>query len=79
MRMILIEDMTYGGRALKAGEAFDTTSDTDAQILRAVGKARDANNTEATELQHQSADEASEEEIVGNPKRYNRRDLRARK
>jgi hypothetical protein len=69
--MILIEDLTYGGRALKAGEAFDTTSDTDAQILRAVGKARDADESEASE--------ASEEEIVGSPKRYNRRDLRARK
>jgi hypothetical protein len=70
MKMTLIEDLTYGGRALKAGETFNTTSDTDAHILRSVGKARDANEAET---------ETQEEEVSTSPKRYNRRDLRARK
>jgi hypothetical protein len=69
--MILLEDLTYGGRSLKAGETFDATSTADAQILRAIGKARNADATEEAE---------GEEEIsTASPKRYNRRDLRARK
>jgi hypothetical protein len=40
-RMIVLADrMEYGTRALRAGQAFDTLSDSDAYWLELIGKAR---------------------------------------
>ncbi len=40
MRLVAVQKLYYGGRAIKAGAAFDA-SDEDSRILKGTGKAKD--------------------------------------
>lgn len=65
--MIATKSMTYGGKRLQPGDPFEPKRARDAKILRAIGKARDADDP-APEVQTVDAE----------PKRtYRRKDMKA--
>jgi hypothetical protein len=63
MKLVAKIDMPYNGHPFKAGEAFESVSDSDAELLIIVGSARKAD------------DEVGVRRGPGRPRKYERRDM----
>ncbi|HPB23580.1 MAG TPA: hypothetical protein PLL48_14775 [Novosphingobium sp.] len=68
--MIAVKSMRYGGRNLEPGDEFDAMSARDARILRAIGKARDAEADVDAEAPAAGGDD-------GKKRTYRRKDMKA--
>lgn len=80
VRMIANESFNYGipHRLLTVGEEFDALSDSDAKVLRAAGKAKDAPKYKTREVTAESEVSADEETTASKKGgRYRRSDMRA--
>lgn len=80
VRMVANESFNYGipQRLLGVGEEFDALSDSDAKVLRDVGKAKDAPKYKTREVTAES--ESSADDAAASSKksgRYRRSDIRA--
>jgi hypothetical protein len=63
MKLVAKIDMPYNGHPFKAGDAFESVSDSDAELLIIVGSARKAD------------DEIAVRRGPGRPRKYERRDM----
>ncbi|WP_084581776.1 hypothetical protein [Sphingomonas azotifigens] len=79
MKMIATKPLRYGGKQLDVGDPFETKTDRDAKLLRAIGKAE--NDGELREEQSEP-DTATESSGRGKGHKaggtYQRRDMRAK-
>lgn len=75
VRMVANESFNYGipHRLLGAGEEFDALSDSDAEVLRAAGKAKDAPKYKTRAVTAESESSADDKKSG----RYRRSDMRA--
>lgn len=85
MRLVAVQEMYYGTKNLKVGEAFDAASDEDARILKGTGKAKDAPPKRQAPVKTRALkstddaprlDDAKSSDDAG-PGRYHRTDMRA--
>jgi hypothetical protein len=64
MKLVAKIDMPYNGHPFKAGDAFESVSDSDAELLIIVGSARKADDEVITMRRG-----------PGRPRKYERRDM----
>lgn len=66
--MIAVKAMRYAGRDLMPGDEFEPQSDRDARLLRAIGKAKDAEPVDDTD---------HDDEDAPKKRTYRRKDMKA--
>jgi len=79
MKLIALQEFPYADRSLKVGDAFEA-SDSDARVLKTIGKARDADDGAAGELPlaaPKAADELPRPARAPRSPRHHRSDMRA--
>ena len=69
--MIAVKAMRYGGKSLLPGDEFEPRTPRDARILRAIGKAKDA-EPEVAKPESEAPDERSHKKRA-----YRRKDMNA--
>lgn len=69
--MIAVKAMRYGGKSLLPGDEFEPKSERDARILRAIGKAKDA------EPESAKPESAAPDERSNKKRAYHRKDMKA--
>ena len=76
MKLIALQEFPYAGRSLKVGDAFEA-SDSDASVLKTIGKAKDDETHEAGDLPQKAAGASTRTARNQRGGRYNRADMRA--
>ena len=79
MKLIALQEFPYADRSLKVGDAFEA-SDSDANVLKTIGKAKDDDGREAGELPiaaPKAANESPRPARTPRSPRHHRSDMRA--